>query len=451
MARFSELFRPPPALALDGDAVAMRARYRYWRIRQLYATFGGYAVFYFLRKNIPIALPALEGELGLDKARLGMMLTAHDFTYGIAKFGNGFLADRANARVFMPLGLALSAVMNLLFGMSAGITTLALVWTLNGWFQGMGFPPCARVLAHWFSPKERGLMWGIWNCSHQVGAATILVGAGLLVRHYGWRSAFVVPGLIALVAAIWLYNRLRDTPGSLGLPTVEVYRAEPAAPGDANMSPDAFRAFVRKMVFGNPLIWFAAAANFFVYAIRYGFVNWAPSYLYQRKGIHLDFAGGMVAGFELAGLVGGLLAGFITDRFFASRRGPICFLYMVLLACAIGVFWLRPPASIVANAALLCAVGFLVYGPQFLVGVMVADLATKQAAATAVGLTGLFGYTSGIVSGWGLGFVLDKFGWTGGFGLLVLCALAGAFLFALTWRASPTVSIEPSAGVHPPP
>lgn len=451
MAAVTRLFRVPPDVPrLDTSPEEMRATYRYFRIRQLYTTFIGYAVFYFVRKNIPVAIPALESELQINNAQLGVVLTVHDVVYGVAKFVNGFLGDRANPRFFMPVGLLLSALMNLAFGMSTGLLTLGIFWTLNAWFQGMGFPPCARILSHWFAPKERGTMWGIWNTSHQVGAALILVIAGVLVRHFGWRACFLVPGVFAIGIAVFLTLRLRDTPGSLGLPPIEAYAGDgshaEAAPasGHEDMDPAEFRRFIRKNVFGNKFIWCAASANFFVYVVRYGFVNWGPLYLNKTKGIPLDWAGAMLAGFEIAGLVGSLIAGWLTDRLFRSRRGPVCVIYMFLLAVAIFAFWKLPLATPLVDAGLLVVIGFLVYGPQFLVGVLTVDLATKRAAATAIGLTGLFGYSSGLVSGWGLGYVLDHHGWDGAFFVLAVCAVIGGVLFAFTWNAAATDAAAPA-------
>src|SRR5688500_8453096 len=131
------------------------------RARQLGLAFVGYAVYYFVRKNISIALPLLEKDLGVSKAQLGGYLTAGDAIYGVSKLGNGFIGDRVSARWFMALGLALSALMNGLFGLVSSGVAMGIIWVLNGWFQGMGFPPCARILAHWFAPGERGRMWGI--------------------------------------------------------------------------------------------------------------------------------------------------------------------------------------------------------------------------------------------------------------------------------------------------
>src|SRR5262249_44352734 len=159
----------PDLPVAEVSAEALRTRYRGYRIRQLWTTFAAYAVFYFVRKNIPVALPLMQRDLGYSKAAMGGFLTAHDLVYGVSKFGNGILAERQNARVFLGTGLLLAALANIAFGVSSGLVALSIFWMLNGWFQGMGFPPCARVLSHWFGTRERGTTWGIWNTSHQIG------------------------------------------------------------------------------------------------------------------------------------------------------------------------------------------------------------------------------------------------------------------------------------------
>ena len=440
-ARLLKPFHPPqaqpPSYSSEGE---MRDRYRYWRTRQLYTTFIGYAIFYFVRKNIPLALPLMERDLHLPKADLGKILTFHDIVYGISKFLNGMLGDRSNARYFMALGLLMSAVTNVFFGMNSTLGVLIAFWVLNGWFQGMGFPPCARVLSHWFSPRERGTFWGLWNTSHQVGLAAILVLAGYLGEWLGWRWIFYVPAAIAGAVALLVVERLRDTPASVGLPPVEVYSGEKphhpeGAHQEAHQSREEFWGFLVRHVFKNPYIWCACISNFFIYVVRYGFVNWAPSYLQSRQ-ISLAGAGWMMAGFEVAGLLGSLVAGWLTDRFFGSRRGPVCLLYMLATTACIFAFWKLPSGSPWMYSVMLLLVGFLIYGPQFLVGVFTADLATRRAAASAIGMTGFFGYLSGVLSGWGLGKIVDLYGWDGAFQVLVVCALLAALPWAFTWHIS---------------
>lgn len=79
--------------------------------------------------------------------------------------------------------------------------------------------------------------------------------------------------------------------------------------------------------------------------------------------------------------------------------------------------------------------GFLIYGPQSLIGTAAANLATKRAAAAAVGLTGLFGYLSTVLSGVGIGALVQSYGWDAGFLVFLLCGVAGVLLFALCWPA----------------
>ena len=145
-----------------------------------------------------LALPGIEAELGITKAQLGLFLTLHGLLYGVSKFVNGTLGDRVNPRYFMALGLALSASMNIFFGMSSTALAFGIFWMLNGWFQGMGFPPCARSLTHWFAPRERGTKFAIWNTSHSIGASLILILNSFLVV-YSWRLCFYVPAAIALL------------------------------------------------------------------------------------------------------------------------------------------------------------------------------------------------------------------------------------------------------------
>lgn len=439
------IFKPPPdAPPVTGSPGEIRAVYKSWRWRQLALTFWGYAVYYFVRKNFSVAMPLLEKELGITKAGLGIFLTTHSILYGVSKFANGYLADRSNARTFLAFGLFASALLNVGFGVVNTVVVMGVMWCLNGWFQGMGFPPCARVLSHWFAPSERGTMWGVWNASHMVGAAMITVGAGYLGSEYGYRAVFFAPAGVAIAMALLILVFMRDTPGSVGLGPVEEHfgsgaelHGQPAAEKPESAEDPEFKAFLRERVFGNPYVWLICLANFCVYIVRFGFLDWAPTFLSQVKHYDLSHAGWMTAGFEIAGLVGSLLAGIITDKFFPRRRAPICVAYMLGSAVSILILWQMPPGSMTYDLIVLCAVGFMIYGPQFLVGVMTADIVTKRAAATAIGLTGFFGYASSIVYGYGLGKIVDQHGWDAGFLLLAAISVVGAVFFALCWKAGP--------------
>src|SRR3954469_13858344 len=198
----------------DPDLIARQ--YRYWQTRVLISSIIGYATFYFVRKNLSIAMPFMETGLGIQKSQLGLFLTLHGLLYGVSKFANGFFGDRAHARNLMLTGLAASAILNVAFGFSSTVFVLGTIWMLNGWVQGMGFPPCARLITHWFPPKKLATKMSIWNMSHPIGGALILIICGFLVV-FGWRVCFFVPAVIALVVSAFLWFALPDTPPSLGL------------------------------------------------------------------------------------------------------------------------------------------------------------------------------------------------------------------------------------------
>jgi OPA family glycerol-3-phosphate transporter-like MFS transporter/OPA family sugar phosphate sensor protein UhpC-like MFS transporter len=427
--RWLKVFEPAPPAAPIKDTTAIEAGYRLWRYRVLFSTIVGYATFYFVRKNISVAMPMMEKGLGISKTQLGLFLTLHGVLYGISKFANGFFADRCNARSFMAVGLALSGLMNICFGFGSTVTMLGIIWMLNGWFQGMGYPPCARLMTHWFSPKELATKMSIWNISHSIGAATVLVTCGYLAV-INWRLCFFVPSAIALLCSVYLWFFLADTPESVGLP--EVAGTEAKTRADKS---DDFKKVLFKHVLNNKYIWILSFANFFVYIVRFAVLDWGPTLLTQAKHFDLAHAGWMSAGFEVSGLGGMLLCGWLTDRVFGGRGMRACFFYMVMAAASILLFWKCGGQSKILTTSFLCLAGFFIYGPQALVGIAAANLATKRAAATGSGLTGLFGYGSTVLSGWGLGALVDARGWDAGLGGIFAASIIGAAFFAIGWPA----------------
>jgi len=430
------LFRPdPPAAHIETDPAKIRPEYKRWQTRVLLGTIVGYAAYYFVRKNLSIAMPAMIDQLGVSKSDLGTYLTLHGVIYGVSKFVNGFFGDRCNARTFMVTGLLLSAALNVFFGMSSMAIWLGLFWMLNGWVQGMGFPPCARLTTHWFSPKELAMKMSIWNTSHSIGAGLIVVIGGYLVG-YNWRLGFFVPAAMAVAVAIYLKFALPDLPQSVGLPEVEGTESKKVMDsGQVEDKGESFKQVLMEKVFSNPYIWIIALANFFVYTVRYSVLDWSPTILSEAKGFKIAQSGWMTAGFEISGIFGMLLAGWISDKVFQGRAARTCVFYMMLCSLGVFLYWKVPSQTPAVASAILCMTGFFLYGPQALVGVIVANLGTKKAAASAVGLTGLFGYASTVLSGWGLGWLSEHRGWDVTFEWMFIFACIGTFLFALTWFA----------------
>jgi OPA family glycerol-3-phosphate transporter-like MFS transporter/OPA family sugar phosphate sensor protein UhpC-like MFS transporter len=293
-------------------------------------------------------------------------------------------------------------------------------------------------LTHWFPPKQLATKMSIWNTSHSIGAGVIVLLCGSLVK-INWRLCFLVPAAIAVVISVFLWLTLPDTPPSVGLPEVEGTQtgATSNEPIENDMS------FLLDNVFRNKYIWIVSVSNLFVYILRYTVFDWGTSFLKQARHVDITHASWMVAGFEIAGLIGALLAGWMTDRFFGGRAMRACVFYMIFAGVSIFLFWKMAGESAFLNSALLCAMGFFIYGPQCLIGIAAANLATKRAAATAVGLTGFFGYLSTLFSGVGFGALVKHQGWNAGFAGLLGIAAIGTVLFILAWPAKANGYAEP--------
>ncbi len=179
-------------------------------------------------------------------------------------------------------------------------------------------------------------------------------------------------------------------------------------------------------MFSDKYIWLISGANFFVYTIRLAVLDWASD---GSEGISLGHASLIVAGFEFAGLGGMLASGWLTDKVCKGRANPVSLVWMLLVQ---GSTFLLASRRRNISGSTRAAHGDRIFhgGPQRWRAVAVANLATKKAAATAVGLTSIFGYASTVLSGWGLGLLVQHYGWNRAFPLLIGIALLGAVLFA---------------------
>ena len=442
---------------------SIKKKYNYWQWKTLIVLMIGYALFYFVRKNFSIVMPALESELGLSKAKLGLFLTLNGVIYGVSRFVNGFFADRMSRKKMMAAGLFLSAVVNILIGLSPqmdglfnlldaeGKATTGLVvligslWLINGYTQGMGYPPCGSLMAHWIKPSELATKQSIWNSSHSIGAGLVSMLCGTLIlqkfSYSAWQWCFFSPAILAIAGSVMLLLTLKDTPASVGLPDPESMDENAPSKADVQVEDPSFtekvyRSLVSKMVFRNPVIWILAITNFCVYVIRFTILDWGSTFLTQDRGLTIQAASTVVAASELAGgIVGTLIAGWATDRFFKSRSQRTCLIGLLGATLCFLLFWLTPKGMNGLAVTCIIMASFFVYMPQALIGIACSNQATKRVAASANGLAGIFGYASTTVSGLMFGYLAEHFGWNSVFEVAIVFGVIGVILFAFIWNA----------------
>src|SRR5687768_9117084 len=428
---------PKPATAA---VTSLDAEYRRHRRSVFAGIFAGYAAYYLVRNNLALAIPdILREHPEYSKTQLALALTGLSIAYGLSKFLMGSVSDRSNPKCFLSLGLILScaimAISGLYKGLYASLGLVIALQTLNGWVQGMGWPPCGKTMVHWFSTKERGLVVSVWNVSHNVGGGSVASFALLGVMLFGdWGAKFYFNAAIAAVLAVVVFFMMRDTPGSYGLPPVEAYKndypSEYSAADERNLT---YREIFIGHVLRNRYLWAIAIANAFVYFVRYGVVNWIPTYLQTAKGFSFSESSVGWALYEYSAIPGTIACGWMSDRVFKGRRAPATILFMALTLVAVVVYWLNRNGPLWIDYAALIAIGFLIYGPIMIIGLHALDLVPKKAAGTAAGFTGFFGYVFGsAIAGTGVGWIADRFGWEGVFIAMVVCCVLTIVFSAFT-------------------
>ncbi len=426
------------------------ATYTRMRTQMMLSIFFGYIFFYFVRNSFSLAKPYLISGYGMSKGDVGLIATGLAVSYGISKFVMGNVSDRSNPRYFMATGLLLSGLVNLVFPTFAGsVAVMFVLWFANGWAQGMGWAPCARTLTHWFSDHERGTIFATWNLAHNVGGgmvgpvvngavalATLLAAGAVISAGLTFRIIFYVPAILAITMGLLLLVFLRDTPQSCGLPSIEDYKNDHPDTGVADPEKEmTAKEILFNFIFNNKPLWIIAVANIFIYVVRYGVLNWAPTYLTAAKNCPAGTSRWLFFLYEAAGIPGTLLAGWASDKLFGGRRSPVSAIFMVLVTIAVWVYWKNPPGHFLVDALSLFTIGFLIYGPIMLIGVSAVDLVPKKAAGTSAGFTGFFGYVFGaVIAELGLGRIVDRWGWDGGFILILGACVISVILFAATWN-----------------
>lgn len=469
--------------------------FNYWQWRIIIVSMICYAIFYFVRKNFSIAMPGLTAEYGISNTSFGIIIGIGSLIYGLARFVNGFIVDKVSTKAFMALGLFLCAVANFCFGFGADLSYLitgvhegpqfvnmlilvmGVTIILNQYFQGMGYPPCARMLPTWIAPGQLATKMSIWNTSHSIGAIAASVVCGLIMSnmgadlsgdssvvaritanlsgsirgweeldvadrtakvlsyagHYGaWKWCFWIPACFALCGSILILLGLKDKPQDVGLPEVE---GTHTGKEDTEGMEGAHKAFRRHMVFKNRWVWTLAIANIFVYVLRIGVLDWGPKFLTEHRGMDIKSAAWSVAFFELLAIFGTIFAGWATDRLFKGRAHRMCVVCMIGAVIFFGLFAVCPGLPTVLSIFILALGGFCIYGPQALIGIGAANQATKEASATANGLTGILGYVGSAIADVGIGIIADKLGWGSVFVTFIFVGIAGVLIFLSMWNA----------------
>ena len=371
------------------DAGTIDRLYRRHRLRVMLAITLGYGVIYTCRLALGVVKKPLIDSGIFGPADLGVIGSALFYTYAIGKLTNGFLADHANMKKFLAAGFVLSALCNVGMGFSTLVWSSALLWGLNGWFQSLGAPGGVVAMTAWFSNRERGRYYGIWSTAHSIGEGLTFIGVGTVVALLGWHWGFWVPALAGIATAAMAYALLQDRPRTLGLPTVAEWRNDHYA---TSQQPDGNVFRTQLSILKIPAIWVLALSSATVYVTRYAINSWGVLYLQEARGYSLPLAGTLLMVSTIAGMVGAVAYGFISDKLFNARRPPVNLLFAIFeLAGLLLIFFGPTTLTSLVIGMILFGIG-LTGLVTALGGLFAVDICPKRVAGAAMGLIGIFSY-----------------------------------------------------------
>lgn len=385
--------------------------YKKLRARTFWGAAVAYSLYYVCRLSLSvIKQPLIDGEV-FTAGQLGIIGSALLFVYAVGKFMNGFIADYCNIKRFMATGLIISAIANLLLGLlglfhgATGASSavffilFAMLWGVNGWVQSMGSPPGIISLSRWFPLSKRGTYYSFFSSSPYLGEFLSFIMVGLVVGAFGWQYGFIFASLGGLIGAAIIIFFVSDTPESKGLPSVQELSGEEMRKEDGMKTSE-----IQKSVLKHPGIWIIAASSAFVYIAKYAIAGWGVLFLQKEKAFSLESATQIIAFSAAFGVLGTVLAGWLSDKVFKGSRitpavisGMLSFIAFALFLFAGGGYL----ANIMYVSLFSLAVGVLYC---IVAGVMAMDIVPRKATGAALGIVGISSYVAAgiqdIVSGY---------------------------------------------------
>ena len=378
----------------------------------------GYSLYYVCRTSLNVMKKPILDSGMLDATQLGVIGSALLFAYAIGKLVNGFIADHCNIKRFMATGLLVSTLANLTMGFiglfgsnnefigeaaipSAVVFVIfAIMWGINGWSQSMGAAPAIIALSRWFPLSRRGTFYGFFSASHNIGEWLSFIFVGSLVAAAGWQWGFFGSALAGAIGVVVILFMMHDTPESKGLPSIEVLTGEKVEEKRQEESVGD----IQKLVLRTPAVWILALASAFMYISRYSLNSWGILFLQEQKGFSLETATFIISINALLGIVGTVLAGWLSDVLFKGDRKMPAFISGILLSISYIIFiyggneyWINVAAMVLFGIA----IGVLI---AFLGGLMAIDIVPRKATGAALGVVGIASYIAAglqdVISGW---------------------------------------------------
>ena len=391
-----------------------------------------YAGFYFCRKNLSIALPLLHKQGGLPSFELANIVFGYSLLYAVGQFTCGLMSDWFGPARIVGTGLLLIVASNLLITLHTWPVWLLAFACLNGAGQSTGWSGLVKIMGNWFSGGERGVVMAWWSTNYVLGGflattfATWAVAQHFLAPQWGWRRGFIFPALVVLAIAILFFLFSQDSPRDSG----EEYSSA--------LSGERFQFTDMLDLLRHRGIWSIGISYFFLEMCRYALLFWLPYYMVNRLRFGVAESGYVSSLYELVGIIGALIAGYVSDRFLESRRAPVSAVMLLGFGAIMLLEMKLSHDGVLGMAIVVALAGLLTYGPDTLLsGAGAQDIGQRKTTATASGLIDGIGHLGALISPYLVVLVSQRYGWDRLFLAFMAAAILSAAALTPIWNLRP--------------
>lgn len=401
-----------------------------WQMRIFILCWIAYAFVYFGRVNISVAIPEIQNEFGWDKWQVGLIGSLFFWIYGIGQLINGNIGDRISSRVLIFVGLFVTALANLFFGLSASFPVMIILWSLNGYFQSTLWGPITKTLSFWFSHESRGKV-AIWISTSMVGGYLLAWGlSGQILALFTWRWAFCIPGAAILVySAIW-YLKMKNHPMEVGLESPNKY---------VNTKPDSdtstYSGLSFFQVFLKTKLWYVVIACLTQGIIKDGISLWGPTLLKETHNLDMESTSALIVFIPLMNFAGIMMAGWLNKRLGNKEKLATAVLFAsgmfsILLLVYLGKL------SPVAGLIFLGLSSAAMYGANtLLLGVIPMNFAKYNKVSSIAGFLDFCSYLAAGCTASITGLIVDKLGWNGVLSVWIVSCVIGVVSLMSSWKS----------------
>ncbi|XP_028321327.1 glucose-6-phosphate exchanger SLC37A4-like [Gouania willdenowi] len=390
--------------------------YGYYRGTIFMAMFVGYTLYYFNRKTFSFVMPSVMEEIELDMDDLGLITSSQSLAYAISKFISGVLSDQISARWLFSIGLFMVGGINVVFSWSSTVAVFSALWFLNGLGQGLGWPPCGRLLRKWFEPSQFGTWWAILTCSMNLAGSVGPIIATVLTQTYSWRTILSVSGLTCVAVSFVCLLVIKNEPKDVGLPNIGAAAAAKKDKAGSSSNDSTLSEFLL-----SPYLWLLSVSNLVVFGVMTACMDWGQLFLIQEKGQSNLMGSSYISAVEVGGLLGNLAAGYFSDKAVAKHGmrtygNPRHFILISMMSgMFVSMFLFRTTVTSDSSKVwilILGAVfGFSSYGPKALFGLIASESAPSNYCGTSHAIVSLTANIGGFMSGLPFSTIAKHYSW----------------------------------------